>query len=133
MPWAGSDGPRRSPRWPCSLRRTSLRSALPNRSSLMAGSPQELTQTCCNRWVYQGLPATDPSVKDAERFRFGRLARQLSQEVEVAPLVGLRHVIEVELPVAPSVLRLRQAPALEAAPNIGGRHFQIDSPALDIQ
>src|SRR5581483_8534316 len=92
-------------------RRTPARGVLRSCSSL---PPRPLARTYPTRRSRNDLPAADPAREQAVRLRLGRLAGARPEEVEVAALVGLQHVLEVERAVAAAVARLGRAELGEA-------------------
>ena len=83
--------------------------------------------------VTGALPAADPAAEQAERLALGRLARTRLEEVEVAALVGLEHVVEVERAVAAAVVRRARRPLREAPGDLVVRQVEVEPAGVDVE
>src|SRR4029077_2558189 len=97
---------------------------LPPNSSDWRGSNQGPTVRSSDR---------DGSADESERVTRNRLVGALAQEVEVAPLIGLQHALEVEGSVAASIFRAGRLELCLAGLQLAVRHQQIDPAGLDVE
>ena len=77
-------------------------------------------------------PPPDPTRQDSQRVAFGQLARYLPQEVEVAALIRLQHMLQIEPSVSTRVLGLRGNPPKPSALEFRPRDVQVDPTFLDV-